>query len=209
MRTLRQSTAWSLTPDNTQVIPFVWIIFIRWSLRSRYRIKCNFIVTLKNKKRVNRTASWKVFGSKCHKKVSTLHEPLPCKMIIVIIWFCLHINRSVILTMAEHCTKDVKDVLKRIEDHQNVVGVIIVDCREGQAVHSTLDAMETNYYIQHCTVLTDIARGTIRETDPTDDIQFFRIRTKKYEIMLAPEHDYLLIVLQNTTKMAAKFPWTE
>ena len=108
--------------------------------------------------------------------------------------------------MAEHCTKEVKDVLKRIEDHQNVVGVIIADHREGQAVHSTLDAMETNYYIQQCTALTDIARSTISETDPTDDIQFFRIRTKKYEIMLAPKHDYLLIVLQNTTKMASKFP---
>lgn len=108
--------------------------------------------------------------------------------------------------MAEHRIKEVKDVLKRIEDHQNVVGVIIVD-RDGQAVHSTLDAMETSYYIQHCAVLTAIARSTIRETDPTDDIQFFRIRTKKYEIMLAPEHDYLLIVLQNTTKTAGKFPW--
>lgn len=108
--------------------------------------------------------------------------------------------------MAEHSTKEVRDVLKRIEDHQNVVGVIIA-YRDGQALHSTLDAMETSYYIQHCTALTAIARSTIRETDPTDDIQFFRIRTKKYEIMLAPEHDYLLIVLQNTTKTVGKFPW--
>lgn len=108
--------------------------------------------------------------------------------------------------MVEHSIKQVKDVLKRIEDHQNVVGVIIVD-RDGQAVHSTLDAMETSYYTQHCAVLTAIARSTIRETDPTDDIQFFRIRTKKYEIMLAPDHDYLLIVLQNTAKTAGKFPW--
>lgn len=107
--------------------------------------------------------------------------------------------------MAEHSINEVKDVLKRIEDHQNVVGVIIVD-RDGQAIHSTLDAMETTYYIQHCSALTAIARSTIRETDPTDDIQFFRIRTKKYEIMLAPEHQYLLIVLQNITKTPEKFP---
>lgn len=107
--------------------------------------------------------------------------------------------------MADHSAKEVKDVLKRIEDHQNVVGVIIVD-RDRQALYSTLDAMETTYYIKHCTALTAIARSTIRETDPTDDIQFFRIRTKKYEIMLAPENEYLLIVLQNTTKTAGKFP---
>lgn len=121
-------------------------------------------------------------------------------------FICLHSNRSVILkTMADGGINHVKDVLKRIEDHQNVVGVIIVD-RDGQAIHSTLDAMETTYYIQHCSALTAIAKSTIRETDPTDDVQFFRIRTKKFEIMLAPEHDYLLIVIQNTSKSAAKFP---
>ena len=114
----------------------------------------------------------------------------------------MHAHRFV---MAEPSINEVKDVLKRIEDHQNVVGVIIVD-RDGQAIHSTLDAMETTYYIQRCSALAAIARGTIRETDPTDDIQFFRIRTKKYEIMLAPEHHYLLIVLQNLKKTTDKFP---
>lgn len=107
--------------------------------------------------------------------------------------------------MAEQTINEVKDVLKRIEEHQNVVGVIIVD-RDGQAIHSTLDAMETTYYMQQCSILTALARSTIRETDPTDDIQFFRIRTKKYEIMLAPEHHYLLIVLQNIIKTPEKFP---
>lgn len=106
--------------------------------------------------------------------------------------------------MAERAPSEVKDTLKRIEEHPNVVGVIIMD-RDGQPVHSTLDAMETAYYIKQCSSLTAIARGTIRETDPTDDLQFFRIRTKKFEIMLAPERDYLLIVLQNTTKTPGKF----
>ncbi|CAH3153030.1 unnamed protein product [Pocillopora meandrina] len=107
--------------------------------------------------------------------------------------------------MAERGISDVMDVLKRIENHQNVVGVVIVD-KDGQAIHSTLDTIETTYYIQHCSALIAIAKSTIRETDPTDDIQFFRIRTKKFEIMLAPEHEYLLIVIQNTPKSAGKFP---
>lgn len=106
--------------------------------------------------------------------------------------------------MTERAPSEVKDVLKRIENHPNVVGVIIVD-RDGQAIHSTLDAIETTYYIKECSSLTAIARSTIREMDPTDDLQFFRIRTKKFEIMLAPEREYLLIVLQNTTKTAGKY----
>lgn len=72
---------------------------------------------LKNKKWVNWIVIWKVFGSKCYKKVSILYEFFLCKMIIVIIWFCLYINRLVILIMVEYCIKDVKDVLKCIEDY--------------------------------------------------------------------------------------------
>lgn len=106
--------------------------------------------------------------------------------------------------MAERAPSEVRDVLKRIEEHPNVVGVIIMD-KDGQALHTTLDAVETTYYIKQCSSLTAIARSTIREVDPTDDLQFFRIRTKKFEIMLAPEHDYLLIVLQNTAKTTGKF----
>lgn len=105
--------------------------------------------------------------------------------------------------MADRAPSQVKDALKRIEEHPNVVGVIIVD-RDGQAIHSTLDTIETTYYIKKCSMLTAIARSTIRDIDPTDDLQFFRIRTKKFEIMLAPEHNYLLIVLQNTTKTLGK-----
>lgn len=106
--------------------------------------------------------------------------------------------------MAERGFSEVKDVLKRIEDHPNVMGVVIVD-RDGQAIHSTLDTIETTYYIKQCSSLTTIARSVIRETDPTDDLQFFRIRTKKFEMMLAPEREYLLIVLQNTAKIPGKF----
>ena len=106
--------------------------------------------------------------------------------------------------MTERTPIEVKDVLKRIEEHPNVTGVIIAEKEGQQAIHSTLDTMETAYYIKHCSTLTGIARGAIRETDPTNDLQFFRIRTKKYEILLAPENNYLLIVLQNTAKASGK-----
>jgi len=110
----------------------------------------------------------------------------------------------VLSKMTERTPIEVKDVLKRIEEHPNVTGVIIAEKEGGQAIHSTLDTMETAYYIKHCNTLTGIARGAIRETDPTNDLQFFRIRTKKYEILLAPESNYLLIVLQNTAKASGK-----
>ena len=111
--------------------------------------------------------------------------------------------------MSERAPSEVKDVLKRIEDHPNVAGVIIADRDGEQAIYSTLDTMETAHYIRHCKELTCIARGVIREIDPTNDLKFLRIRTKKFEIMLAPESKYLLIVLQNTVKSSGKWTRTE
>ena len=36
-----------------------------------------------------------------------------------------------------------------------------------------------------------------RDLDPQNDLTFLRIRTKKHEMMVAPEKDFLLIVVQD------------
>ena len=45
--------------------------------------------------------------------------------------------------------------------------------------------------------LTAKARSTVRDIDPTNDLTFLRIRSKKHEIMVTPEKEYMLIVIQN------------
>ena len=104
--------------------------------------------------------------------------------------------------MARQDSHEVKETLRRIEDHPNVAGVIIAD-GNGSPIYTTFEKEETAYYIQQCTTLLWIARNATREADPTDELQFFRIRTKKYEIMLAPEKEYLLFVMQNIAKANA------
>jgi len=37
----------------------------------------------------------------------------------------------------------------------------------------------------------------VRDLDPTNDLTFLRVRTKKNEIMIAPEKDFTLMVIQN------------
>ncbi|NXW48628.1 DLRB1 protein, partial [Nyctiprogne leucopyga] len=44
------------------------------------------------------------------------------------------------------------------------------------------------------------ARSTVQEIDPQNDLTFLRIRSKKNEIMVAPDKDYFLIVIQNATE---------
>lgn len=40
------------------------------------------------------------------------------------------------------------------------------------------------------------ASSVVRTLDETDELTFFRIRSKKHEIMIAPDPEYLLIVIQ-------------
>lgn len=47
--------------------------------------------------------------------------------------------------------------------------------------------------------LSDKARSVVRDLDPGNDLTFLRIRSKKHEIMVAPDKDFILIVIQNPT----------
>ena len=37
-----------------------------------------------------------------------------------------------------------------------------------------------------------------KEIDPNNDLTFMRLRTRKHEIMVAPDRDFFLVVIQNT-----------
>jgi len=95
-------------------------------------------------------------------------------------------------------SNEIDETLKRIQSHKGVVGVIVVNS-EGVAIKSTLDNTTTVQYTGLVTSLTDKARGVVRDLDPTNDLTFLRLRSKKHEIMIAPEKEYMLIVVQNTT----------
>lgn len=109
--------------------------------------------------------------------------------------------------------------MKRIQSHKGVVGVIVVN-NEGKRitegvrtqfqykfinfflilgipVKSTLDNTTSVQYAALMGQLSDKARSVVRDLDPSNDLTFLRIRSKKHEIMVAPEKDFILIVIQN------------
>ncbi|XP_076370847.1 dynein light chain roadblock-type 2-like isoform X2 [Tachypleus tridentatus] len=80
---------------------------------------------------------------------------------------------------------EVEETLKRIQTHKGVIGIIIVNS-EGIPIKTTLDNSTTVQYAGLITQLADKARSTVRDIDPTNDLTFLRIRSKKHEIMVAP-----------------------
>lgn len=67
----------------------------------------------------------------------------------------------------------------------------------GIPVKSTLDNSTTVQYAGLISQLADKARSVVRDLDPTNDLTFLRVRSKKHEIMVAPDKDFILIVIQN------------
>lgn len=91
---------------------------------------------------------------------------------------------------------EVEETLNRIKLHKGVAGIVIVT-HEGLPVRSTLDARLTQQYSALISQLASKARSVVRDLDPTNDLTFLRIRSKKHEIMVAPDKDYILVVIQD------------
>ncbi|XP_041060879.1 dynein light chain roadblock-type 2-like isoform X1 [Carcharodon carcharias] len=97
------------------------------------------------------------------------------------------------------CQAEVEETLKRIQSQRGVVGIIVVNA-EGIPIRTTMDNATTVQYAGLIHQLSMKARSTIRDIDPQNDLTFLRIRCKKNEIMVAPDKEYLLIVIQNTNE---------
>ncbi|XP_012367385.1 dynein light chain roadblock-type 1 isoform X2 [Nomascus leucogenys] len=97
------------------------------------------------------------------------------------------------------CEAEVEETLKRLQSQKGVQGIIVVNT-EGIPIKSTMDNPTTTQYasLMHSFILK--ARSTVRDIDPQNDLTFLRIRSKKNEIMVAPDKDYFLIVIQNPTE---------
>ena len=97
---------------------------------------------------------------------------------------------------------EVEETLKRINSHKGVQGIVIVNS-EGVPIRSTIDQSLTTQYAANLTQLAAKARSVVRDLDPQNDLTFLRIRSKKHEIMVAPEKEFLLIVVQNPNDAGA------
>lgn len=89
---------------------------------------------------------------------------------------------------------DVDETMQRIQSEKGVTGVIIMDSL-GRAIRSTLVDEETKQHSALIKQLCDKSKSVVKELDATDDLNFLRLKTKKYEIMIVPDKDHLVAVL--------------
>jgi dynein light chain roadblock-type len=77
-----------------------------------------------------------------------------------------------------------------------VQGILIFNY-EGVALKSTMPRELTVKYSGLFVQLIVKARSVVRSIDAENDLLFLRVRTKKHEVLVAPDKDYVLLVVQD------------
>ena len=93
-------------------------------------------------------------------------------------------------------SQKVEETLNRINTHMGVLGVIIVN-KKGVAIKSTMKQEETINNGSLIQMFLDTATATIKSLHAEEDITFIKIRSQIYEIMIAPDREFTMIVLQD------------
>lgn len=91
---------------------------------------------------------------------------------------------------------EVEETLARIKSHKGVEGVVIMT-KEGAIIQSSLSEEDSKEHAALLSSLTEKASILVDTLDPDDELNFLRVRSKKKEIMIAPEGSYVLVVIQN------------
>jgi dynein light chain roadblock-type len=91
--------------------------------------------------------------------------------------------------------REVQDTLARISSNKGVMGVMILNSK-GDILQSTWDS---EHQLHHAATVSGIVRqaGSLLLQGEEDPLSFITIRSKQREILVAPDGDFLLVVLQN------------
>mmetsp|Transcript_34817 Transcript_34817/g.83263 ORF Transcript_34817/g.83263 Transcript_34817/m.83263 type:complete len:126 (-) Transcript_34817:53-430(-) len=93
---------------------------------------------------------------------------------------------------------ELEDTVKRITSHKGVEGVIVMD-RRGAVLKSTLSDDQTRAHAGVLADLTARAAQIAQLLNPEDELTYLRMYSKQREVMISPDKDYLLVVMQNSS----------
>ena len=91
---------------------------------------------------------------------------------------------------------DLEEILKKLTTTKGVEGVIILN-QDGIPIRSTLtDNEKTVAYAGVFSILAMKGKSMLREMMEGEELHMIRLRSSKNEIILTPEGNYLIIVIQ-------------
>lgn len=108
---------------------------------------------------------------------------------------------------------EIDNTISRINTYEGVERILIIKSSEHDETHNVLvrsqskdNSKEVNYkdesedakrFARTIPQIGKEARSMIRQLDAKNDLKFLRIRTEGHEILISPDKDYYLCVVQN------------
>ncbi|EKX49059.1 hypothetical protein GUITHDRAFT_93470 [Guillardia theta CCMP2712] len=94
-------------------------------------------------------------------------------------------------------TGEVDETIKKLSSYPGFIGYLITNADGIPIKHSfENDRAEAIQYAGLISLLASKSRSAIRELDPQNDVTFLRLRSLKHEILIAPDKEYTLMVIQ-------------
>jgi dynein light chain roadblock-type len=99
-------------------------------------------------------------------------------------------------TSASSSLAELEETMARLSSYKGVKAVMILHRRTGNIIQST---WSDEHKVQHAALLQQLTSTSTMLTSSldNDELSFLRIRSKQHEILVAPDKEYVLVVLQN------------
>ncbi|KAJ2726930.1 hypothetical protein GGI07_000258 [Coemansia sp. Benny D115] len=91
---------------------------------------------------------------------------------------------------------DIDETVSRLSSKKGVESVTVMT-KEGQVIQTTATEEQAETQARLLSKLATDAAEIAAQLDDQDELSFVRIRTKRHEVMVALDHDYLLVVVQS------------
>ena len=93
-------------------------------------------------------------------------------------------------------TTELEERFRELASAKTVRGVIILNS-DGAPIKTNMDPKSTEAFASMMHDIVGGARKIFLEQDPNNDLTFVRFKLKKHEIMVAPDKQFLLVVVHH------------
>ena len=91
---------------------------------------------------------------------------------------------------------EVEEALNRLAGMKGAVGGIVLTM-EGEVIRSTLDTVTTAQVTDIMISLVQVAKFKLSNSDQGSDLEMLRLRTNKYQFVVVPDSQFLLVMVLN------------
>ena len=91
---------------------------------------------------------------------------------------------------------EVEESLNRLAGMKGAVGGIVLTM-EGEVIRSTLDTATTAQVTDIMISLVQVAKFKLGTSDQGSDLEMLRLRTNKYQFVVVPDSQFLLVMVLN------------